>query len=466
MAFHFLKKKEYARIKELCDECDSLTLENRNLNAKISQLSRYQEMADAEKYIKEKIRDTELECSRMTADARRTVSDLEEKIASLEEKYNEGLATYKELKKQIDVFRDSIELAEYGIYEHHFEFDSSEEYKKKIIDIEESEKYMIKLGTAIVGGENITWNGSLSEGQKMVNRQKKLMLRAFNGECDSFIMSVSWNNFAKMLERVEKSYKAINEVYAKQGIAISERYKNMKIDELKYTYQMRLRKHEEKDRQREERERIREEERARREAEAAYNKAKKEEAAYQVALDKARAEVEELTGTKMEKMRERIAELEARLLEAVENGQRALSMAQQTKRGHIYVISNVGSFGENIYKVGMTRRLDPAERVFELGDASVPFPFDIHAMIFSENAPELEANIHRCLENKRVNMVNPRKEFFKCSLDEIESVVHKLRPDAEFVKIAEARDYRETNARLHTKNNENLKPEFPDKLFN
>ncbi len=104
MAFHFLKKKEYARIKELCDECDSLTLENRNLNAKISQLSRYQEMADAEKYIKEKIRDTELECSRMTADARRTVSDLEEKIASLEEKYNEGLATYKELKKQIDYF--------------------------------------------------------------------------------------------------------------------------------------------------------------------------------------------------------------------------------------------------------------------------------------------------------------------------------------------------------------------------
>lgn len=466
MAFDFLKKKEHAIIKELCNKCDLLTLENKNLQARIEELSRYQEMVDAEKYIKEKMRDAELEYSRMTTDARRKLSDLKDNITSLEAKYNEGLATYNKLKKQVDVFRDSINSAEYGVYEPHFEFDFSEEYKKKIVDIVDSEKHMIKLGTAISGGENITWNGSLSEGQKMVGRQKKLMLRAFNGECDSFIMNVSWNNFEKMSERIEKSYKAINDVYAKQEIEISERYKKLKLDMLKYTYEMRLKKQEEKDRQREERERIREEEKARREAEAAYNKAKREEETYQAALDKARSEVEGLTGTKMEKMRERIAELEARLAEAVDNGQRALSMAQQTKRGYVYVISNIGSFGDDVYKVGMTRRLDPIERVNELGDASVPFPFDIHAMIFSENAPELEALLHRKLEKTRVNAVNTRKEFFKCSLDDIQSIVLESCPDAEFIRTAEARDYRITDAMRRTENNDKGNYErFPEKLF-
>lgn len=168
----------------------------------------------------------------------------------------------------------------------------------------------------------------------------------------------------------------------------------------------------------------------------------------------------------MERMKARIAELEARVAEAVENGKRALSMAQQTKRGFVYVISNIGSFGENVYKVGMTRRLDPTERVDELGDASVPFPFDIHAMIFSENAPELESTIHKYLEGRRVNAVNTRKEFFRCSLSEIESVVYEQCPNAEFIRMPEARDFRETEARRMTR--EKVKTEsneFPEQLF-
>lgn len=121
-------------------------------------------------------------------------------------------------------------------------------------------------------------------------------------------------------------------------------------------------------------------------------------------------------------------------------------MAQQTKRGHVYVISNIGSFGENIYKIGMTRRLDPMDRIRELGDASVPFPFDVHAIIFSEDAPSLENELHKAFESKRVNLVNPRKEFFNVTLDEIEKIVHKNNASIEFTQLAEARDYRETNA--------------------
>ena len=123
-------------------------------------------------------------------------------------------------------------------------------------------------------------------------------------------------------------------------------------------------------------------------------------------------------------------------------------MAQQTKRGHVYVISNIGSFGENVYKIGMTRRLEPEDRVKELGDASVPFSFDIHAMIFSEDAPKLEAALHNQFEQHKVNMVNPRKEFFNVTLDEIKNVVKSNHIDATFIDIPEAEEYRETKAIL------------------
>ena len=115
------------------------------------------------------------------------------------------------------------------------------------------------------------------------------------------------------------------------------------------------------------------------------------------------------------------------LVEAHEKNQRAKSMAEQTRAGHVYIISNIGSFGENIYKIGMTRRLEPIDRVKELGDASVPFIFDVHAMIYSEDAPTLEKKLHKVFENKRVNLVNSRKEFFNITLDEVEEEVKKLR---------------------------------------
>ena len=115
------------------------------------------------------------------------------------------------------------------------------------------------------------------------------------------------------------------------------------------------------------------------------------------------------------------------------------------KAGYVYVISNIGSFGENVYKIGMTRRLEPMERIDELGGASVPFKFDVHAMIFSDNAPALEAALHRAFENKKLNMVNRRREFFNVTLDEIEEVVKKnYDKTVEFVRLPEAEQYRES----------------------
>lgn len=210
---------------------------------------------------------------------------------------------------------------------------------------------------------------------------------------------------------------------------------------------------------------MREEEKAQREIEAALIKAQKEEEAYQKALEKARAEVQMAQGAAQSKLEAKIAELEARVAEAEVNKERAMSMAQQTRRGHVYVISNIESFGEDVYKIGMTRRLDPMDRVKELGDASVPFPFDVHTMIFCEDAPTLENTLHKKFDQMRLNLINPRKEFYRVSLDEIEKAVQENGATIEFTKIAEARDFRESQTARTKKNPEETQELIPVELF-
>ncbi len=189
---------------------------------------------------------------------------------------------------------------------------------------------------------------------------------------------------------------------------------------------------------------IREEERVQKEAERAKLKAEKEEKRHQMALEQARKEVQQATDEQRALFEAKVMELEEQLTEAQKEKERAISMAQLTKSGHVYVISNIGSFGKDIYKIGMTRRLEPMDRVKELGDASVPFSFDVHAMVYSENAPELESNLHNIFDSERMNLVNRRKEFFQVSLDDVETAVKELGLDIEFTKLAEAQQYYES----------------------
>ena len=148
--------------------------------------------------------------------------------------------------------------------------------------------------------------------------------------------------------------------------------------------------------------------------------------------EEARLESELAHGQKQAKLAAKVAELERRLAEAHANKERAVARAQLTRSGHVYVISNIGSFGEHVYKIGMTRRLDPIERIYELGDASVPFDFDVHAVIFAEMPPALEAALHRTFANRRVNRVNERKEFFKVGIEEIVAEVRKHHAEIAF----------------------------------
>lgn len=475
--FEFLKKKELSEIVRLSHE---LKIANEQLADKELQITNQESKLSAlEKDIQE--RDQKIDSLNKNIDSLsdslialqkyepfrnidEQIKATNEELRQLKDKYASAYDTFQKLEKEIQIYQDTIDLADYGVYQPHFNFDVSEQYQNEIHGIRERQKMFIQTKQAATGGENITWNGSLAQGQVMVNREKKLMLRAFNGECEGFIADVEWNNVYRMEDRLNKSFEAINKVYEKQGISISEEYKKLKLTELRLAYEYKLKKHEEREEQRAIREQMREEEIARREIEAALNKAQKEEETYQKALAKARQEILSVESSKQEKLLKKIKELEARVAEAEANKERALSMAQQTRRGHVYIISNIGSFGENVYKIGMTRRLDPMDRVRELGDASVPFPFDVHAIIFCEDAPTLENKLHKAFERQRTNLINPRKEFFNVTLDEIEQIVHDNDATIEFTKLAEARDYRETQAIKAKTAPQNKPATFPETI--
>lgn len=446
--FDFFKAKELQLIKEQGDRIQELEEE-------VKALSPYKSIVNIEADIESKLNKLDLDIAERIKTLKQNeqtakdfIQNAKDRVDELNQRYEEGYALYMRLTSEVKIYNEILEYAEYGIYQPHFEFDTSETYKIQLLELRERIKELVKNNLAVLGGENISWNNSLTAGQAMVKREKKLMLRAFNGESDSFIADVSWNNITRMEERIEKSFNAINKVYAAQGVYITREYADLKLQELRLAYEYKRKLHEEKEEQRAIREQMREEEKVRRDIENALAKAKKEEETYQKALEKARQEIAEAVGDKQEKLQQKISELEARILEAETNRERALSMAQQTRRGHVYIISNIGAFGNDVYKIGMTRRLDPLDRVRELGDASVPFPFDVHAIIYSEDAPALEASLHRAFDHKRMNLINMRKEFFRVTLEEIEQVVHQNGAEIEFTKIAEARDYRETMSKI------------------
>ena len=299
---------------------------------------------------------------------------------------------------------------------------------------------------------------------------EKLFLRAFNGEADSLIKGVKWNNETRIEERIRKSAEFINKMGEAQELKISSRYINLKLKELKLTHEYELKKYDEKERQRQIREQMREEEKARRDFEKARKEAEKEERLLQKAMKEAQEAVAKASVEERAKFEEQLKQLQEQLQIAEEKNQRAISMAQQTKAGHVYVISNIGSFGEDVYKIGMTRRLEPLDRVNELGDASVPFKFDVHAMIYSENAPELENELHKTFDKYRLNHINRRREYFQITLDEIEKVVKENHGEIEFIKEPEAKEYRESLAIINktNRNDKDDKPRFPSSqdIFN
>jgi len=368
---------------------------------------------------------------------------VEKFIVEVRSTYFEKRKLLDQLEAQVAIFDERLSFAELGVYEPHFEFTDSEQFKIAITKARDKQKSLITAKAATVCPNDWTVDGSRSKGQTMVNRQTRLTLRAFNAECDAAISNARWNNVVAMEKRILTAADQINKENSSMNLRVTDAYINARIEELRLTHEYRELQKTEKEERSELARAEREEKKLIAEAEAA----EREERKFQTLLDKAKAEANASSGGITTAMAARISELEKALAAAHDASARARAMAEMTKSGYVYIISNVGSFGDDVLKIGLTRRLDPDDRVRELGDASVPFGFDVHAMIYSDEAPTLENALHREFADRRINMSNYRKEFFRVSLDEVEAAVGRLAPTASFFKDREAQEWHETLAK-------------------
>ncbi len=374
---------------------------------------------------------------------RTQITELTTETEALRASYREKKQVHDRLLAEIAVFDEKLSFAELGVYEPHFDFSDSEAYREKILMVRERQKAMVSAKTAVIAETEWTVDGSKAKGQTMMNRAIRLTLRAFNNECEAAVANVRWNNVIAMEKRIARACEQIDNLNASNRVVIAHEYAGLKLYELRLTHEHREKQKAEREERAEAARAAREEQKLQRDLE----RAEEEEARYARLLDKARVEAEGMAGPKLDAYRAQIEMLERDLAEAHARTERAQALAEQTRTGYVYVISNIGSFGEGVVKIGLTRRLDPVDRIRELGDASVPFAFDTHAIIYSDNAPTLERELHGAFEATRINGANFRKEYFRASIDEVETAVKRLAPDAPFIRDVEAQEFRETQAK-------------------
>ena len=348
------------------------------------------------------------------------------------------------LKEEIIQLDDEILYQGFGLYKPQYNFADLDQYKQKLKDIRDKQKKMICNKLAVIVGTQWRVNGSKKEGQRLIAENSKQIIRNFNLECDLCIDKVKFSNYDNIKERIFKAYELQNDLNATNNIEISYDYYKLKIEELNLAFEYQQKKKEEKEELRIKRELLREEEKVAREIEEKRKQYEKEQIHYQNALKKLEEQLAvERSEERKQVLLSRKEEIDNNLID-VNKAMVDLDYREANHRaGYVYIISNIGAFGENVFKIGMTRRLEPEERIAELSGASVPFKFDIHAMIFSDDAPKLEAALHSAFADRKINLVNGRKEFFRVTLDEIKRVVEdNYDKTVEFVNLPEAEQFR------------------------
>ncbi len=364
-------------------------------------------------------------------------------IVAYNDEINELNSNINGLKKSIITFSDEILVQDFGLYEPRYSFINADSYKAELTNIRNMQKSMIKDGSAVSGNADWQVNGSAVRGRKMIKDMQKLLLRAFNSECDEIINKVKYNNYDSSVKKMERSFNAIAKLGVTMAISITSDYYDLKIQELQLALEYQIQKQREKEEKAELRAQQREEARLQKELKEQRKNIDKERKHYEQALSNINKQLSSSSDEDIEDLNKKKEEIIQSLSDIDTKIKNIDYREANQKAGYVYVISNIGSFGEGIYKIGMTRRLNPQERVDELGDASVPFKFDVHAMIFSEDAPSLEAKLHKAFEDRKLNLVNQRREFFKVSLDEIKDVVKSnFDKTVEFVEVPDADQYR------------------------
>ena len=346
-------------------------------------------------------------------------------------------AEISDLKKHRDALLDASVVDDINLSD--YQDMRADEIKNELAMLRLRQSNLVKEGAAV----SIT---SEYPNKRHSTTQSKQLLRCFNAECTSIVDKVTLRNMDNSREKILRSFDTLNRIFQDDGVQITQDFLHTKFEELSLAYSCLVKQEEEKEQRRAIREQMVEEEKVRKEIERAKQKIEKEEAQFSNEINKLMAYMQNAKDDIERTLYiDKIKELQEKLDALQKDKDDVLQREQNTRAGFVYIISNIGSFGEQVFKIGMTRRLEPMDRIAELSSASVPFPFDVHAMIFSEDAPHLESVLHQHFDKQRVNQVNPRKEFFKVDLEEIKKVVlENHNATVKFVDVPDAIEYRET----------------------
>lgn len=363
------------------------------------------------------------------------ITSLRGQVSSLDGDISAKREEIRELGKKALDLREYADLQDDGLYDYENPAENSVELSAKLAENRARQKSMVKNKTAVHTTTGFTFNNSASKGRKFLNDMSRMALSLYNAEAENCVKSVKAGNLETSIKRLNRCHERIERFGKFIDLYITWEYRHLRIEELQLTAQYMQAVQAEKEAERERRAELREQAKAQKELEAEMARLRKEQEHYRNVLEK----------MKEQGNQEEAAKLEARLAEIDKSINDVDYRAANIRAGYVYVISDVGAFGERMVKIGMTRRLDPMDRVRELSDASVPFKFDVHALFFSKDAVSLETMLHHEFEDRRVNKVNARKEFYYCTpqevLDKLKEknvavVEYRVEPEAEEYRIS------------------------------
>lgn len=381
-------------------------------------------------------------------DKKKELDELNSNVEKLSTEKKTLADKLNELSQKIDNANSTIEMQEYGLYEPKYDFATSLGYKEKLTEIRKNQKEMIRKKVAVDYREDWTVDGSKAKGTKMTNDSIKLVLRAFNNECEAAINKVKYSNYDSIQKRIERSYEQINKLTSVTQVSISYYYLNSKLEELSLAYEYARKKEQEKEELREQRQREREEKALQKEVAQKKKVIDKEINHFKNVIAELQEKLKSITDdNEATAINKQLSELEQKIGERDHEKEELDYRTANASAGYVYIISNIGSFGKDVFKIGVTRRLDPTERISELSSASVPFKFDIHALIFSYDAYKLETELHNYFDNYKINKVNNHKEFYKIPIEKIKEKLAEYKElTIDFEEMADAEEYRQTLA--------------------
>lgn len=427
------------KVNEYKSEITSLKKENEDLNSKLN-INLSVTQLDA------------IELSELLNTKKEALSKLTSELDNLTSSISSKKEILSKLKKDIEIldkkYRDLEEIPNmesFGLYKPHYDFATALQFKDKLKYVRDLQKEMLRKETAYTISRPMTLDNSESKGKSMQKKNGKQIVRTFNVECEAAINKITYSNIDRIKARIEKSFEQLNKLNQPNGISLSNRYKTEKLKELHLAFEYEEKKKEEKDLLREQREKEREEKALQKEVLIKQKNINKEIDHFSNMITELEIELKSKSDSEKEELQRQISELKLKIKDNEKQKSELDYRIENSTAGYVYIISNIGSFGEGILKIGVTRRLDPMERVDELGSASVPFKFDVHALIFSYDAYKLESELHEKFADKRINKMNSRKEYFDLTIDEIKDTLEQYKDlTIDFNEIPEASEYRES----------------------